>query len=45
MQRQILSAIVVAAFCLAIWLFIQKRGEPPPPPVVDIPGITHTTAH
>jgi len=40
MPRKILSAIAVAVFCVAVWLFIQKRGEPPPPPELTLPGVT-----
>jgi len=41
MLRKILSAFAVVVFCTAIWLFIEKRGEPQPPPAIEIPGETH----
>jgi len=37
MWRKVISAAAVIVFCVLIWLFIQWRGTPPPPPDIPIP--------
>jgi hypothetical protein len=32
-QRMIASAVAVVLFCVLVWFVIQKRSQPPPPPV------------
>jgi hypothetical protein len=35
--RKFWSAIAVVAFCIIIWLLIQKISAPPPPPKRAMP--------
>ena len=37
LQRKIVSALAVGAFCVLVWFVIEKRMAPPPPPHVPMP--------
>ena len=38
--RMIVCAVLVLAFAVGVWRYIEWRSAPPPPPKIEMPGLS-----